>query len=131
MISSTVSISNFTGDRPNKAGLIGLMKAGETKPHVRVNKEVAAVNNYEDLAQILLDDETAVTILRKESSDCSQFVRKMFDKWLELNDDDPTITAVPRTWGSLADSIELADLPGIIAKSIRDVCNTYGELIHT
>ena len=108
-----------------------MSKAGESKPHVRVYKEITACDNYEDLAVILLKDPATVSILKNDYSKPSQFVRRMFDKWLELNDDEPTVKAAPRTWDSLADCIEIADLPGNLAKSIRDVCNTYGELIHT
>ena len=112
--------------------LIGLRtKAGDKKSFVRVIKEIVACDNYEDFAQILLPDEVTVKKLKKENSDTSQFLRAVFKEWLEKNDDDHDDPAPSRTWSSLADSIELADLPGTLAKSIRDVCSSgTGELHH-
>ena len=115
-----------TDDKPTIRQLIGLCKAGETKPHVRVKKEIASCENYQDLSEILFGDHAAIIKrIRKSCPESDQFVDEMFHKWLELGDDDPNDHAAARTWGSLADSIELADLPGTLAKSIRDVCSTY------
>ena len=115
-----------TDDRPTMDQLIGLCKAGETKTHVRVKKGIAACENYQDLSEILLSgDDATIKKIKKTCPGRDQFVDEMFHKWLELADDDPNDHAAPRTWGSLAESIEKADLPGALAKSIRDVCSTY------
>ena len=68
-------------------------------------------------------------LIKNGISDPGKFVRAIFEQWLEKNDDDKNDLAPPRTWGSLADCIESADLPGALAKAIRDACNTYGELL--
>ena len=108
--------------------LVGLAKSGDRKPHVRVMTEIAACKNYSDLADILLpDDEATVKELGKTHCDDSkQFVRAVFTEWLEKDDDDTSDRAPRRTWASLVESIELAGLPGVLAKSIRDTCSTYG-----
>ena len=116
-----------TDDKPTKPELISLCKAGEQKPHIRVKKAIAACENYQDLADILLgsDHDDTIKKIKKSCPESDQFVDEMFRKWLELDDDDLNDSAVPRTWGSLAHSIGQADLPGSLAKSIRDVCSTY------
>ena len=119
----------YIGDRPTKDLLIALPKAGETKQYVRVFKEIEASKKAEDLAEILLHDSTSVRLIKDNNSDPGLFVRAVFQEWLEKNDDDKTDPASPRTWGSLADCIEIADLPGALAKAIRDACNTYGESV--
>ena len=92
-----------------------------------MKKEIAACENYQDLSEILFSEDHAATIKQIKNSfpESDQFVDKMFHKWLELADDDPNDHAASRTWRSLAESIEKADLPGALAKSIRDVCSTY------
>ena len=117
------------GDRPTKDLLIALPKAGETKQYVRVFKGIEASKKAEDLAEILLHDSTSVRLIKNDNSDPGLFVRAVFQEWLEKDDDDKNDPASPRTWGSLADCIEIADLPGALAKAIRDACNTYGELL--
>ena len=116
-----------TDDRPTPAQLKSLCKAGEAKAHVQLKKEIAACKNYQDLADFLLGSDHDATIKKLKSScpDSDEFVDKMFEKWLDLDDDDPIDSAAPRTWRSLAESIKPADLPGRLAKSIKDVCKTY------
>ena len=117
------------GDRPTMKLLISLSKSGEIKPHVHVFKEIEASRKAGDLAEFLLNDPTSVKLIKNDISVPGKFVRAIFEQWLEKNDDDKNDLAPPRTWGSLADCIESADLPGALAKAIRDACNTYGELL--
>ena len=76
----------------------------------------------EDLATMLLGDDTVVRKLRREAKDDDDmFIREVFDNWLNRDDEDSTDSAVPRTWEELCSCIEdTPDLPGSIVKDIRD-----------
>ena len=76
----------------------------------------------EDLATLLLGDDSVVRKLQLEyKDDNNAFVRKMFDTWLNQDDDDSTRSAVPCTWEDLCQCVEdTPDLPGSLVKDIRD-----------
>ena len=76
----------------------------------------------EDLATLLLGDDLTVRRLRLECKDDNDaFVRKMFDAWLNQDDDDSTRSTAPCTWEELCQCVEdTPDLPGNLVKEIRD-----------
>ena len=47
-------------------------------------------------------------------------VRAVLREWLNRADDDHNEPAAPRTWAALAECVQDADLPGALAKAIRD-----------
>ena len=74
-----------------------------------------------DLATLLLDDDCLVKKLKKDSKDDEEFIRAVFDRWLNQDDDDDTNSGVPCTWEELCTCIsDVPDLPGNLAKEIRD-----------
>ena len=82
-----------------------------------------------DLATLLLDDDSVVRKLRLECKDDNDaFVRKMFDAWLNQDDDDSTRSTAPCTWEELCQCVvDTPDLPDSLAKVIRDHFCTHGE----
>ena len=76
----------------------------------------------EDLATLLLGDDLTVRRLRLDCKDDNDaFVRKVFDTWLNQDDDDSTRSTAPCTWEELCQCVEdTPDLPGNLVKEIRD-----------
>ena len=76
----------------------------------------------EDLATLLLCDDTVVRRLRRECKDDNDvFVRKVFDTWLSQDDKDSTRSTAPCTWEELCSCVEdTPDLPGRLAMEIRN-----------
>ena len=76
----------------------------------------------EDLATLLLGDNSVVRKLQLEyKDDNNAFVRKMFDTWLNQDDDDSIRSTAPCTWEELCQCVEdTPDLPGSLVKDIRD-----------
>ena len=75
-----------------------------------------------DLAHMLLKDDDLVRRYQKECKDKNEFARRVLDDWLSRDDRDPSDSAAPRTWSSLAECISDADLPGDLATAINDAC---------
>ena len=75
----------------------------------------------EDLATLLLGDDSVVRKLHLECKDDNDaFVRKLFDAWLNQDDDDSTCSTAPCTWEELCCCIEdTAGLPGNLVKEIK------------
>ena len=76
----------------------------------------------EDLATLLLGNDLIVRKLRLQfKNDGDAFVHKVFDAWLNQDDDDSTRSTAPCTWEELCHCIEnTPDLPGRLVKEIRD-----------
>ena len=76
----------------------------------------------EDLATLLLGDDSVVRKLHLECKDDNDaFVRKVFDTWLNQDDDDSTRSTTPCTWEELCQCVEdTHGLPGSLAKEIRN-----------
>ena len=76
----------------------------------------------EDLATLLLGDDLTVRRLHLECKDDNDaFVRKVFDIWLNQDDDDSTRSTVPCTWEELCQCVQdTPNLPGSLVKDIRD-----------
>ena len=55
-----------------------------------------------------------------KNPDNDQFVRAVLREWLNRADDDHNEPAAPRTWAALAECVQDTDLPGALAKAIRD-----------
>ena len=75
----------------------------------------------EDLATLLLGNDLIVRKLRLQSNDNDTFVHKVFDAWLNQDDDDSTRSTAPCSWKELCRCIDYTpDLPGRLVKEIRD-----------
>ena len=74
----------------------------------------------EDFAELLLKETTTVNKLRNENTSDDKFVRAVLRNWLSRIDDDPKDPALPRTWESLAQCMELAGLKGVLVEHVRD-----------
>ena len=80
------------------------------------------------MATLLLGDDLTVRKLRLECKDDNDaFVHKMFDTWLNQDDDDSTHSTAPCTWEELCSCVEdTPGLPGSLAKKIRNqFCSEY------
>ena len=75
-----------------------------------------------DLATLLLGDDSVVRRLCHECKDDNDaFVRKMFDTWLNQDDDDATRSPALCTWEELCCCVEdTSDLAGSLVKKIRN-----------
>ena len=76
----------------------------------------------EDLATHLLGNGPIVRKLRHQSKgDNDAFVHKVFDTWLDQDDDDSICSTAPCTWEELSCCVKKTpDLPNRLAKDIRD-----------
>ena len=112
----------FAGkQRPTKGELLTTKKKDGTK--LRIMSEITShgPTACEDLATLLLRDDCTVRTLCHEAKDDNMFIRKVFDNWLNRDDEDSTDSAVPRTWEELCSCIEdTPNLPGSLVKEIRD-----------
>ena len=113
----------FAGKRrPTKKELLVVrMKDGS---RLKIISEITSYGPTasEDLATLLLNDDLTVRRLCLECKDDNDaFVRKMFDTWLNQDDDDSTRSTAPCTWEQLCQCVEdTPDLPGSLVKDIRD-----------
>lgn len=64
-----------------------------------------------------MNDTSVVDGLRKSNNNDNDFVRNVLKDWLSRKDED--ITARPRTWIALAETVEDAGLPGNLAQQIE------------
>ena len=112
----------FAGkQRPTKAELLTTRKKDGSKLMIISEITSHGPTACEDLATFLLRDDRTVRTLRRENKDDNMFVRKVFDNWLNRDDEDSTDSAVSRTWEELCSCIEdTPDLPGSLLKEIRD-----------
>lgn len=108
--------------RPTMSQLISMKK--EDGQYLRVIDWIASSSTVLCIgfANLLLDDDrVAVRALRRQNNDIDALVRQVLSLWLSIDDDDPNDTAVPRTWGALANCVEEAGLDGALAKAIKDI----------
>ena len=132
-----------TDDRPKWSDLISLRWRTDDQPALRVIKWITSCEPTQcaDLAHLLLQDELTVKKLKMNNTDNDQFVRAVLREWLDRDDDDDNDPAAPRTWAALAECIHDADLPGALAKAIRDattlvqhselMTGTYCDILHS
>ena len=97
--------------------LVNLKKADGTT--LTVIKWMSSLERYQcsDFACMLLKDDVQVNKFEKKYKDTDEFVREVLKHWLSRGDGD---AAVPHTWSALAQCVTDANLPGAIAKAIRD-----------
>ena len=115
-------VTMVTGDRPTWPQLISLRCPAAGDQPLRVIKWITSCGPTKcaDLAHLLLRDDVAVEELQMKNADNDQFVRAVLREWLNRADDDHNEPAAPRTWAALAECVQDADLPGALAKAIRD-----------
>ena len=112
----------LVADRPTFVELI-VLKNSEG-PDLRIIDWITSFerSRCENLAYLLLKNDVQVRKLLK-ISDTDEFVSKVLEKWLALDDDDPNCKAVPRTWEDLAKCVtDCGPECGALAKAIRDTC---------
>ena len=113
----------FAGKRrPTKRELLVVRKKDGSKLNIMSEITSYGPTASEDLATLLLGDNSVVRKLQLEyKDDNNAFVRKMFDTWLNQDDDDSIRSTAPCTWEELCQCVEdTPDLPGSLVKDIRD-----------
>ena len=117
-----IVVTMVTGDRPTLPELISLRCPAAGDQPLRVIKWITSCEPTQcaDLAHLLLRDDVTVKKLQMKNPDNDQFVRAVLREWLDRADDDHNEPAAPRTWAALAECVQDADLPGALAKAIRD-----------
>ena len=115
-------VTMVTGDRPTWPQLISLRCPAAGDQPLRVIKWITSCGPTKcaDLAHLLLRDDVTVEELQMKNADNDLFVRAVLREWLNRADDDHNEPAAPRTWAALAECVQDADLPGALAKAIRD-----------
>ena len=89
---------------------------------IRVSQWITLSEQWQctKFAHMLLKDDVQVRRYEMEYKEKDEFIRMILKDWLGRDDDDPTDSAVPRTWSALAGCITEAGLDGALAKAIRD-----------
>ena len=113
----------FAGNqRPTKRELLVVRKKDGSRLNIMFEITSYGPTASEDLATLLLGDDSVVKKLRLECKDDNDaFVRKVFDTWLSQDDDDSTRSTAPCTWEELCLCVEdTPGLPGSLVKGIRN-----------
>ena len=111
----------FAGkQRPTKKDLLVVRKKDGSR--LKIISEITSYGSTasEDLATLLLDDLTVRRLRLECKDDNDAFVRKMFDTWLNQDDDDSTRSTATCTWEELCCCVEdTSGLPGSLTQEIR------------
>ena len=119
----------FAGkQKPTREELLTIIKKDGSK--LQIVSEIASCGPKvcEELAMLLLRDggHTVWKLRRETKHDNDMFIRKVFDNWLNRDDEDSTDSAVPRTWEKLCSCMnDTTDLPGSLVKETRDNFCSY------
>ena len=104
------------------ADLISLKRRDGTRGKFRIIDWITTHDPTvcKDFAYKLLIDELTVRKLHMKHKDSEEFVRAVFEKWLNRDDDDEDEMSRPCTWESLIQCAEESGLDGTFIKLLRD-----------
>ena len=119
-IHSCVTIT--TASRPTMKELIIMRKRDDSTEKLRIIEWITAhkLTECDDFAHILLPALPVKKLRTKHGDNKEEFVRAVFQKWIDRDDDDKSDKSLPCTWAALVKCCEDAKLDRMFINLLRD-----------